>query len=129
MTDIVPTKSVLDEIGEICDGTTVNGERAAGFNVWSPGVVRIMEAICGGKYIINGFRNRDIREVVFAGQEDEKKRSAKTSRRIKKLRNHGLIKKVPRSRRYLVAHKGRRIMGALIQFYHKDFPKLAAKAT
>lgn len=129
MTDIVPTKSVLDEIGEICDGTTVNGKRVAGFHVWSPSVVCIMETVCDGKYIMNGFRNRDLREVVFAEQENEKKRSARTSRLIRKLRNHGLIKKVPRSRRYLVTHKGRRIMGALIGFYHKDFPKLAAKAT
>lgn len=129
LTDIVPTKSVLDEIGKICDGTTVNGKRVAGFNVWSPGVVRIMETVCDGKYIINGFRNRDICKVVFPEQEDDKKRSAKTSRLIKKLRNHRLIKKVPRSRRYLVTPKGRKIIGALIECYHKDFPKLAAKAT
>ena len=67
--------------------------------------------------------------IVFAEQEDDKKQSAKISRLFKKLRNHGLIKKVPRSRRYLVTSKGRKIMGALIGFYHKDFPKLAAKAT
>ena len=129
ITDIVPTKSVLDEIGKICDGTTVNGKRVAGFNVWSPGVVRIMEAVCDGKYAVNGFRNRDIREVVFAEEQDDKKRSARTSRLLKKLRHHSLIKKVPRSRRYHVTRKGRKIMGALIGFYHKDFPKLAAKAT
>lgn len=129
MTDIVPTKSVLDEIGEICGGTTVNGKRVAGLHVRSPSVVCIMEAVCDGKHIIRGFRNRDIREVVCAGQDDEKKRSAGTSRLIRKPRNHGLIKKVPRSRRYLVTHKGRKIMGAPLGFYHKDFPKLVAKAT
>ena len=129
MTDIVPTKSVLDEIGKVCDGATVNGKRVAGFNVWSPGFVRIMEAVCDGKYVINGFRNRDIRITVFAEQEDDKKQSAKISRLFKKLRNHGLIKKVPRSRRYLVTSKGRKIMGALIGFYHKDFPKLAIKSS
>lgn len=54
--------------------------------------------------------------------------SSKTSRTLKKLRQHGLIKKVPRSRRYHVTSKGRRIMGALIELYHKDYPELSAKA-
>ena len=36
--------------------------------------------------------------------------SSKTSRTLKKLRQQGLIKKVPRSRRYHVTSKGRRIM-------------------
>lgn len=47
---------------------------------------------------------------------------------LKKLRQHGLIKKVPHSRRYHVTSKGRRIMGALIELYHKDYPELIAKA-
>ena len=128
MTDIVPMKSVQEEIGKICSGKTVKGKRISGFNVWSPDVVHIMETISDGKYLINGFRNKDIRETIFPKVRDAKKRSSKTSRLLKKLRQHGLVKKVPRSRRYHVTSKGRRIMGALIELYHKDYPGLLAKA-
>ena len=128
MVDIVPVKSVQQEIASVCTGKTVKGKRVPGFNVWSPDVVRIMEAVSDGRYLIGGFRNKDIGNVIFPGMKDAKKRSAKTSRTIKKLRQHGLIKKVPHSRRYHVTSKGRRIMGVLIELYHKDYPKLIAKA-
>jgi len=128
MVDIVPVKSVQKEIASVCTGKTVKGKRVPGFNVWSPDVLRIMEAVSDGRYLINGFRNKDIGQVIFPDMKDVKKRSSKTSRILKKLRQHGLIKKVPRSRRYHVTSKGRRIMGVLIELYHKDYPELIAKA-
>ena len=103
-------------------------KHATGFNVWSPDVVRIMETVCDGRYVINGFRNKDISRSIFPEMKDAKKRSSKTSRLLKKLRQHDLIKKVPRSRRYHVTSKGRRIMGTLIELRHREYPPLAAKA-
>ena len=127
MVDIVPVKSALDEIGKVCSSKKVDGKTVTGFNVWSPEVVLIMETISDGRYLINGFRNKDIRGAIFPNINDKGKLSAKTSRLLKKLRLHGLIKKVPRSRRYHVTSKGRRIMGALIELRHKEYPPLAAK--
>lgn len=127
MVDIVPVKSVQQEIGAVCSGKTVKGKRVPGFNVWSPDVLRIMEAVSDGRYLVNGFRNKDVGKTIFPDMQDTEKRSSRTSRTLKKLRQHGLIKKVPRSRRYHVTSKGRRIMGALIELYHKDYPELIAK--
>ena len=128
MVDIVPVKSVQQEIASVCSGRTVKGKRVPGFNVWSPDVLRIMEAVSDGRHLTGGFRNKDIGKVIFPDMKDAKKRSSKTSRTLRKLRQHGLIKKVPRSRRYHVTSKGRRIMGVLIELYHKDYPELIAKA-
>lgn len=74
MTDIVPVKSTLKEIDKICSGKTVGGKRVTGFNVWSPEVVLIMEAVCNGKYLINGFRNKDIGPLIFSDIRSHKKR-------------------------------------------------------
>lgn len=128
MVDIIPVQSTLAEIGTVCGGKTVSGKRISGFNVWAPDVVRIMETVCDGRYLINGFRNKDISQSILPDMKDVRKRSSKTSRILKKLRQHGLIKKIPRSRRYHVTSKGRRVMGALIELRHKDYPKLASKA-
>ena len=128
MVDIVPVKSVQQKIASICSGKTVNGKHVPGFNVWSPDILRIMETISDGRYLINGFRNKDIGKAIFPNMQDAKKRSSKTSRTLKTLRQHGLVKKVPHSRRYHVTSKGRRIMGVLIELYHKDYPELMAKA-
>lgn len=129
LTDIVPTKSVIHEIGEVCTGKTISGRKVTGFNVWSPDFVHVMEIINDGKYSVKGFQNAEISALIFANIKDRKKRSAKTTRLIKKLRAHGLIQKVPRSRRYFVSRKGRRIMGTLIELCHKDYPQLVAKAS
>lgn len=125
--DVVPVKSTLDEIGKICSGKKVDGKAVTGFNVWSPEVVCMMETVCDGRYFVNGFRNKDIRKKLFPSIKDPRKLSSKVSRLLKKLRQHGLIKKVPRSRRYHVTSKGRRIMGALIELRHREYPALAAK--
>ena len=127
MVDIVPVKTTLKEIDSICSGKTVDGKRVAGINVWSPEFCRIMEAVCDGRFLVRGFRNKDVARTIFPEIKDSKKRSSKTSRTIKKMRFHGLIKKVPRSRRYHVTSKGRRVMGALIEFRHRDYPALATK--
>ena len=128
MVDIVPVKSILKEIEEICSGKKVNGKRVPGFNVWAPEVVTIMETVCDGRFLVKGFRNIDIRRIILPEIKDQKKQSSKMSRILKKLRQHGLIKKVQRSRRYHVTSKGRRIMGALIEIRHKEYPVLAAKS-
>ena len=127
MIDIVPVKSTLEEIGKICSNKKVGGKTVTGFNVWSPEMILIMETINDGRYLINGFQNKDIRCKIYPRIKDPKKLGSKTSRLLKKLRQHGLIKKVPRSRRYHVTSKGRRIMGALIEIYRREYPTLAAK--
>ena len=127
MADIVPVKSTLEEIGKICSPKKVDGKTVTGFNVWAPQEVLIMETVCAGRYFINGFRNKDIRQTIFPNIKDPRKLGPKTSRLLKKLRQHGLIKKIPRSRRYTVTPKGRRVMGALIEILHREYPPLAAK--
>lgn len=54
------------------------------------------------------------------------KQSGKTSRLLRKLREHGMIKKIPHSQRYLLTSNGRRITGALIETKRKIYPELAA---
>ena len=43
-------------------------------------------------FLIKGFRNKDIACILYPDIKDPKKKSSKTSRTLKKLRNHGLIK-------------------------------------
>jgi len=47
---------------------------------------------------------------------------ARVSRQIRKLRDHGLVAKVPGSRLYRVSRKGYRAMGVALHFRNLDFP-------
>jgi hypothetical protein len=76
----------------------------------------LLDAIAEGKFTINGFRNCNVREIMFPKlktKEEIKKHSAKISRFLRILRTHGVIKKVPRTNRYLLTKKGTKLVSAL----------------
>jgi len=66
---------------------------------------------------IAGLSNRDLREKLHDktryNHMTEKQLSAKMSRQLRLLRDHGLIRKMPRQKRYLITQKGREITTAL----------------
>lgn len=124
--NIIPVKGLEKEINKICGRKTVKGKTITGFNVWEPDTFQLFETISQGKYLIKGFTNRDIRAELFPLKADVKKQSGKTGRLLRKLRAHGIIKKIPHSQRYLLTSNGRRILGALIETKRKIYPELAA---
>lgn len=126
MCNIIPVQSIEKEINGICGKKIVRGRSYTGYNVWSPEIFQLFEAISDGKYLIRGFTNQDIRRAISQGNPDTAKERGRMSRTLAKLRAHGLIRKIPHSRRYLVSDKGRRVLGALIETKRKTYPELAA---
>ena len=75
-----------------------------------------MRAIARGEYAVNGFRNRDLRQILnapAASKDEDHKRAAKVTRQLRLLRAHALIQKVPRTHRYQLTDKGRTVITAL----------------
>ena len=70
-----------------------------------------------GEHCLHGFTNRDIRSRLTgtrwlrACADDPKKASAKVGRCFRRLHAHGLIAKIPRTRRWRVTDYGRKVMG------------------
>lgn len=126
MQNIIPQKSLEKEINDICEKKTIKGRSFSGYNVWSPETFLLFETISDGKYLIRGFTNQDIRRELYRDNPDSPKVRGKTSRIFAKLRAHGLIRKIPHSRRYMISNKGRRILSALIETKQKIYPELAA---
>jgi hypothetical protein len=126
LNDIVPTKTIEAEINAVCRGKIVGDKRFGGFNVWEEQTFLLITELSNASYLIRGFTNQDIRKVLFQGQNSElKKNKSKITRRFAKLRAHGLIRKIPRSRRYFLTGKGRRVFSALIETKNKLYPQLA----
>ncbi len=124
--NVVPARSIEKDVNGVCGKRTVRGRTYTGYNVWEPETFRLFEAISDGRYLLRGFTNREIRRDVCRGNPDTSKERGRMSRTFAKLRAHGLIRKIPHSRRYLVSDKGRRIMGALIETKRRIYPQLAA---
>ena len=92
------------------------GKRVRALHLWGQDAVWL-EVIGRGEFALNGFRNRDLRRHLFAFEspnpETTRRHSGQVTRRLRLLRAHGLIKKVPRTHRYLLTDKGRAVIVAL----------------
>jgi hypothetical protein len=123
-----PLKELTDSLAR---PTTWNGRRVRGLNLLGDDA-RLLEAIAGGEFLINGFRNRDVQGALFgessSDEAEKRRRSGQVTRKLRMLRAHGLIQKVSRTHRYLVSNKGRRVIAALIAAREADIEKLLKAA-
>jgi len=104
-------------VEEVCKPISKDGHRVRALNPWSPQDAALLQAINRGEFKINGFRNRDLRALLFKSKpalEQEKRRSAAVTRKLALLRDHGLIKKLSGTHRYVLTHKGSTTITALL---------------
>ena len=86
-------------------------------------------AVMSGQFLLKGFANRDVRQCLGPQPPDPgelRRQSARTTRLLRLLRAHGLIRKVTGTRYYRVTGHGQRIMSAALIVRDADLAKLAA---
>jgi hypothetical protein len=131
----VETSVALGELaGPLCQSVRgkSKGERARGINPLSAQDAKLIEVVSRGEFAINGFRNRDIRALLYgevAKAAGEKKRQSSTvTRKVRLLRAHGLVNKVSRTHRYVLSPKGRQSITAILAARSATAAKLLAAA-
>jgi len=94
-----------------------NGRRVRALRPWADDK-ELFTTINQGNFLINGFRNRDLQKPLYTTEAespaDHRRRSSAISRKLRLLRAHGLIRKVPRTHRYQVTDTGRAILVAVL---------------
>jgi hypothetical protein len=112
-----------DELKQLTEPQRHGGRSYAGFNPAREEDARLFAAVLAGDHIAQGFRNRDIRAAVYPGFRVSKRHQGRTSaavgRLLKRLQVRGLIAKIPRTRRWRVTEKGRRIMPDVLRTYRR----------
>jgi hypothetical protein len=98
--------------------TTWKGRSVRGLNPLSPDDAALLKAVNRGEFLISGFANRDLRDILFpqaasADKADQKRLSAKVSRLLRILRGHGLIVKERKANRYKLTENGRTKLSVL----------------
>lgn len=104
-------------VEEVCKPVQRDGRRARALNPLSPHDSALLQAVNRGEFKINGFRNRDLRALLFtakATDQEQKRRSGVITRKLALLRAHGLIKKVSGTHRYVLTEKGSTTITALL---------------
>lgn len=93
----------------------------------------LLSAISRAEWTIAGLRNRDLRHLLFVGEPRDqtvaRRRSAAVSRKLRLLRAHGLIRKVPHTHRYMVTESGRTALTALLAALAANTEKLTLAMT
>ena len=88
----------------------------------------LLRALSRGEWTIAGFRNRDLQPLLYVGEPRDKKtarrRCAAVGRKLRLLRAHGLIRKLPQTHRYLVTESGCAILTALVAAQQASTEKL-----
>jgi hypothetical protein len=107
-----------------------HGRRARGLSVLAKQDAALVEVVSRGEFLINGFRNRDVRGLLFDGAASgsTRKQSAAVTRKLRLLRAHGLISKVPSTHRYVLSDKGRAACAAILAARQADTTALVQAA-
>ena len=119
------------EAATVCRPLTVEGQRYRALNPWSVADGALLEAVSRGEFMLAGFRNRDLRGLLYPGQataEEARRRAARVTRRLALLRAHGLIRKVSGTHRWQMTERGRRLSTALLAARQADVDQLTQLA-
>ncbi|MHB9140087.1 MAG: hypothetical protein ACYC4Q_11855 [Victivallaceae bacterium] len=117
----------------VCNRIIKNGQRFRALNPWRADDFQLVTFLGKGGHAINGFRNHDLVAFLFGSnqaddEKEKRRRSGVATRRIRLLRAHGLIRKVPRVNRYVVTDKGQKFATALLSASNVEIEKLMEMA-
>ena len=94
-----------------------------GFNLFDCEDLALFEALLRGEFNISGFTSRRLRMLLNG------KTGSQISRILKRLRTHGLIKKIGRTYKYYLTCLGRRVIMAALHLRQMITPTLATATT
>lgn len=130
--NVVPRSEGVRALDDLSQSHVIEGRRVAKLAPLGARDAELFRAVLRGEHLVQGLRNHDIRDTLYPDDntgisiEEARRRCARVSRLLSKLRGHGLLAKVQGCHLYRVTPKGQRLMGAAIRVRDKDFPEAVA---
>lgn len=121
--DAMASAQVEEKLKEVvspaCNRIKKDGKTYRGLNPWQEQDYKLLTFLARGENTIGGFRNKNLRKFLYPESErldkkEQRKYSNRTTRLIKLLRVHGLIKKVAKENRYMLTAKGQKLACVLM---------------
>ena len=97
-------KAGTDKLNKISQPAEENDRNYRGFNFFDPQDEKLFESLGRGEFNISGFQNKDLRQRL------RDRNSGQISRTMKRLRVHGLIKKVGHTYKYYLTALGKQVI-------------------
>ena len=118
--------------GQLCRPAQWEGRRVRALNPFSVEDATLLAAVNRGEFTINGFRNRDLRPLLYGDGRvttaASRRQASAVTRKLRLLRGHGLIRKVPKTHRYVLTKRGQSAIAALLAARQANSEKLAQLA-
>jgi hypothetical protein len=120
-------------VGALSGPTTWKGRRVRALNPLGLEDGRLLLAISRGEFTVHGFRNQDLRPLLFDRPAarttvEGRRQSAKVTRQLRLLRGHKLIKKITGTHRYHLTKSGRVQITAILTAQNASTAKLTELA-
>jgi hypothetical protein len=119
MATLEEDQSVGEILSRVTQPTKANGKRFRGLDVTGKDLV-LLQAIADPKFNVDAITNKQLQKDLggsaWAKCMMGHRLSARIGRHLRLMREHGLIKKLPKQHRYILTDKGRLLTTALIQF-------------
>jgi len=100
----------LKKLNRVTETVTENDKNYKGFNFFSKDDEKILLTIADGKFTLKGITNKALREMLPGNKPWQ------ISRILKRLRLHGLIKKVGNTYKYYLTRLGKQVIVAGLSF-------------
>lgn len=118
--------------GKLSERVRWGKQKVRGLHLLAAADDQLLGIVGRGEFLLNGFRNRDLQQAWF-GQESQdpqerKRRCGQMTRKIRLLRAHGLVEKLPHTHRYQVTAKGRQVIAAVLAAGNADIAQLSKAA-
>lgn len=125
-----------DPVGPLLEAISTpqlwRGRRARALNPLAREEVKLLEIVSRGDFMLNGFRNRDVREALHGVEpkdvQEKRRQSAAVTRKLRLLQAHELIGKTAGSHRYQLTEKGQRTITAVLAVRHTEVANLMKNA-
>ena len=122
-----PTRQLLDPVSKriVRDGRPYRALRPI-----EPEESRLFRVLLDGKFLLQGFRNKDVRRAMYPAAESRpatrRQASARVTRLLRLLRAHGLVRKVSHTLYYRVTNRGQHVLTTALRLREIDIAALAA---
>jgi hypothetical protein len=121
-----PSHKLLDKVSV---AVTRGRRRFRALRPISPEDSRLFQALLDGKFLIQGIRNKELRQLLFPTAADpvqERKLAGRITRCLTLLKSHNLIYRVTKTNYYRLTKLGQEVMTTATKFRESNLALLAA---
>ena len=102
-------RSGKDKLDKLSQPVEQEGRRYSGFNLFDPNDETLLRSIVRGEFNITGLQNKTLRRYL------PELNTRQVSRALKRLRTHGLIKKIGHTYKYYATAFGKEVVATALK--------------